>query len=253
MPDSRAAPVWDFHALRDPHRQNDKATRIQAMFDAIAPSYERVNQIASFGQDAAWRRRAIAAAAIRAGDCVLDLCCGTGDMLRAMAQSVPAPGRLIGVDFAAGMLTAGRYPTVAAPPIHLIRADATRLPLADASVDVVTCAFGVRNFQNLANGLHEMTRVLRPGGRLVILEFATPEFALLRWAHGLYCNVILPTLGRLISRDRTGAYRYLPRSIETFEPPERTCARLRELGLHDIQTRRMNLGGVILFSARKPH
>lgn len=237
---------WDAAALADPHAARDKASRVEAMFDAIAPTYERVNRVLTFGRDAQWRRRAIAAAQIAPDDVVLDLCCGTGDMLRAIAALPRPPRRLLGADFSSQMLAMGRYP--ADPPL-LLRADAQRLPLRNASVDVITCAFGVRNLQNLDAGLREMRRVMRPKGRLVILEFALPERAAARVGYRLYTSLILPVVGTLISRDRTGAYRYLPRSIERFGTRREMCARIAAAGFAEPATTAMNLGSVVVYCA----
>ncbi len=248
--DDSNAPAWDAATLRDPHRQPDKAQRVQAMFDAIAPTYERINTLATFGRDRAWRRRAVAAAGVRAGDVVLDVACGTGDMIRAFAHASPPPGRILGIDFAAQMLARGQYAGVTVP-VELVQADALALPLPDAAVDVISCAFGVRNFQNLQAGLVEMFRVARPGARLVILEFATPRWPLVRWLSDRYCRTVLPLLGKLVARDQVGAYRYLPSSVQTFEPPESMVSRLRDAGFHNIRLARMNLGGVILYRAEK--
>lgn len=237
--------AWDPAALRDVHQQRDKAARVEAMFDAIAPAYERVNTLATFGRDAVWRRRAVAAAAVCATDIVLDVACGTGDMLRAFAAHRPAPARLIGLDFSANMLAAGRYDPARRP--HLLRGDAQRLPLADACVDVVSCAFGVRNFQTLQQGLDEMARVLRPGGRVVILEFANPQNPALRRLYRVYCETVLPALGTWLSRDRSGAYRYLPKSIESFETRASMRRRLEDAGFAQVTDKAMNLGGVVLY------
>lgn len=216
------------------------------MFDAIAPSYERVNFVATFGRDAAWRRAAVVAAGPQGGETLLDICCGTGDMLRAFLSAQPALRAAVGVDFAANMLAAGKYDASAAA-VQLIRADGLRLPLRDGVVDVVSCAFGVRNFQSARAGLFEMARVLRPGGRVVILEFATPDNPLLRWGYRLYCELVLPRLGGLLARDRVGAYKYLPRSIETFETPGTLMQHLRDAGFGELSCRRMNFGGVALY------
>lgn len=239
---------WDREALRDPHARRDKAARVEAMFDAIAPTYERVNTIATFGRDAAWRTKLVTRAAVHPTDTVLDIACGTGDVIRTFARSQPAPARIIGLDFSAGMLAGGRYDGIRTP-IQLIRADALQLPLADGSVDVVSCAFGVRNFQNLQRGLSEMARVLRPGGRIVILEFTTPRNPILAIGYRLYCGWVLPTLGRIISRDhdKTNAYKYLPRSIQTFETTHSMCGRLRDAGFEQVAFETMNLGGVALY------
>lgn len=241
---------WDRRALADPHRQRDKAARVQAMFDAIAPTYERVNSVVSLRRDAAWRRRAVDLAGLRGGEAVLDLCCGTGDMIREFARRRPAPRLIVGIDFAAGMLARGHYD--AQVPVALLRADALRLPLRDDCVDVVSCAFGVRNFQDLDAGLREMRRVLRVGGRVVILEFALPENALLRGLYRFYCERILPRLAIMISRDRTGAYCYLPSSIRTFERRGQMLRRLADAGFAQVAACPLNLGGVVIYTARKP-
>lgn len=237
---------WDARTLRDPHAQQDKSRRVEAMFDAIAPTYEKVNAIASLGQDARWRRIAISAAAVQPTDVVLDLCCGTGDMVRAFAALPNPPARIFGVDFSAQMLAAGAYEPGAAP-IQLVRADALRLPLSDATVDVVTCAFGVRNFQDLDAGLREIRRILRPGGRVVILEFAPPTNPLIRAGYSLYTNFVLPRLGMLIARDRANAYRYLPRSIQTFATRKEMAAQVAGAGFSDVTTRGLNLGTVVIY------
>lgn len=242
-------PAWDPQALADPHRQPDKADRVRRMFDAVAPHYERVNTLASFGLDASWRRRAVAAAGLRGGELVLDVCCGTGDMIRAFAVHRPTPRLIIGVDFSPRMLAHSLLP--GGSDVLLCRADALRLPLRDQSVDVVSCAFGVRNFQDLAAGLREMCRVLRPGGRVVVLEFALPEGRLARWGYRLYTGLVLPRLAAMVSRQRD-AYRYLPRSIHTFERRELLAARLREAGFAAVSSRPLVLGGVVIYRGEKP-
>lgn len=243
--------AWDQNTLRDPHGQIDKAARVREMFDAIAPTYERVNRVVSLRRDASWRRKAMIAAGAGATDVVLDVCCGTGDMIRVFAAQRPPPRLLIGVDFAGRMLAEGDYDGIATP-VQLLRADGLRLPLDDETVDVVSCAFGVRNFQDLPAGLREMCRVLRPGGRAVILEFALPEKRLVRWGYRLYCEGILPRLATLFSRDRTGAYRYLPRSIRRFETWEAMADRLKGAGLANVTARPLNFGGVVIYRSEKP-
>jgi demethylmenaquinone methyltransferase/2-methoxy-6-polyprenyl-1,4-benzoquinol methylase len=243
-------PLWDDASLRDPHAQPDKADRVRAMFDAVAPAYERVNTVASFGRDAIWRRRTIAAADIRPGDIALDVCCGTGDMVRTMAAHTTPPALIIGLDFSAEMLRHGHY-NGAPTPISIVRGDALQLPLRSASVDVITCAFGIRNFARLQPGLDEMHRVLRPGGRLLVLEFANPDNRILRFMYRMYCERILPLMTLALSPERTNAYRYLARSIRTFETTRSIVRRLRDAGFADVTTTHMNLGGVILIRAVK--
>lgn len=238
--------IWDSDALRDPHARSDKARRVEAMFDAIAPTYERVNSVATFGMDAGWRAKTVAAADVQAHDVVLDLCCGTGDMIRAFATAPVPPRLILGVDFSAGMLACGQYGEFETP-VQLVRADGQRLPLRDAGVDVVSCAFGVRNFQDLDAGLREIRRVLRPGGRAVILEFAMPENPLIRAGYRLYTGLVLPRLGAWISRDSTGAYRYLPRSIAGFERRAAMVARVSRAGFAPVSAQAMNMGSVVIY------
>lgn len=244
------APAWDQQALEDPHAQPDKALRVQRMFDVVAPTYERVNTVTSLGRDAAWRRKTVVAANVRRTDVVLDVCCGTGDMIRAFAAHSSPPRLIIGIDFAAQMLAHGVYGAVE-PPVQLCRADALRLPLHDLSVDVISCAFGVRNFQDLRVGLREMLRVLRPGGRVVILEFALPESRLFRWGYRLYTGMILPRLAAVLSREPE-AYRYLPKSIQTFERRSLMAQRLKEAGFTGVTTKPLVLGGVVIYRGEKP-
>ncbi len=242
--------LWDEQTLRDPHAREDKARRVRAMFDAIAHSYERVNRIVSLGQDARWRKRAVALAEPRPGEVVLDVCCGTGDMIRTFARTQPGLARIVGVDFAGRMLRGGRYDGLDVP-VHLLRADGLRLPLRDACADIVSCAFGVRNFQDLDAGLREFARVLRPGGRCVILEFAMPESRLVRWGYRVYSDRVLPLLATWVSRDRTGAYRYLPRSIETFDRPDQMVRRLEGTGFEAVRAVPLNLGTVVIYAGRR--
>ncbi len=220
------------------------------MFDAIAPTYERINRVVSLGRDATWRQEAISAAPAQADDVVLDICCGTGDMIRAFAARTPPPKLILGVDFARRMLAHGHYDGLRTR-VQLVRADAQRLPLADETVDAISCAFGVRNFQDLPTGLREMQRVLRPRGRVVILEFALPENRLLRWAYRAYCERVLPGLAALISRDQTGAYRYLPSSIRTFERREAMVERLEREGFARVTAKPLNFGGVVVYCGDK--
>ena len=207
MPSNDKTLVWDEARLEAPHAQTDKSRRVRNMFDAIAPTYEKVNALASAGRDAAWRRRMVQLAQIRSEDILLDIACGTGDVARTFAASQPRPARIIGADFSLPMLQQAMTRPIARGAF--CQGDALALPLADASVTLITCAFGIRNFQNLRAGLTEMHRVLQPGGRAVILEFALPEAPVLKQLYMFYFKHILPRMATWISRDRTGAYRYL--------------------------------------------
>ncbi|MBN1343076.1 MAG: bifunctional demethylmenaquinone methyltransferase/2-methoxy-6-polyprenyl-1,4-benzoquinol methylase UbiE [Phycisphaerae bacterium] len=249
--ESRDDLLWDRERLTDPHHQPDKADRVRGMFDAIAPTYQLINTLASFGRDASWRRQAVALAATTSQDRVLDVACGTGDLAQAFRQRA---GRVVGVDFAERMLAlaAAHAPRRQnRPPAIWCRADALRLPFADGTFTMTCCAFGVRNFQDLDVGFREMYRVLRPGGRAVIVEFSMPENRLLRWLYGFYFERMMPRLATLVSRDRTGAYRYLARSVVAFVGRGEMVDRLRRAGFTGVACRPLTLGVVLVYVAEK--
>ena len=241
--------VWDEGRLDAPHGQPDKAGRVRRMFDAIAPTYELVNRLASAGRDAYWRREMVRLARVRPDDVLLDVACGTGDVARTFAAAQVRPKRIVGVDFAARMLR-----LAADRPICgglFAQGDALRLPVADGSVSIVTCAFGIRNFQDASAGLQEMHRVLGAGGRAVILEFAVPGGAMLRKLYLFYFHRIMPALATLVSRDRSGAYRYLPRSVLSFPEDEAIRSALVSAGFAEVAVHRRSCGIVALYVAVK--
>lgn len=239
--------VWDRPRLADPHGQPDKADRVRTMFDAIAPTYERVNRVTSVGRDAYWRKTAVALAHIRPTDRVLDVACGTGDFARAFAEASPAV--VIGSDFAARMLALAA--SRGNGGIKWCRADGLALPFESGAFTVVSCAFGVRNFQDLGDGLREFHRVLVPGGRAVILEFSMPRSRLLRLIYSVYFRRVLPWLATRISRDRTGAYRYLPQSVSSFVDNRGMAAALKDAGFVSVEHRGLTAGIVTVHLARK--
>lgn len=247
MPSGRDKRVWDNKRLVDPHRQFDKAARVRAMFDEIAPSYERVNRLLSAGRDGFWRRRAVELADVGPADRVLDLACGTGDFARALAAAGPA--LVVGCDFAERMLRRA----VARPTdgVRWARADALRLPFADEAFTVISVAFGVRNWQDLQRGLEEMHRALRPGGRVVILEFSTPRAPLVGAVYRFYFRNVLPRVATWISGDRSGAYRYLPASVSSFMEGEAMITALRDAGFDGAVCHRLTLGIVTVYLAHK--
>lgn len=240
---------WDARALRSPHAQADKAARIRWMFSAIAPTYELVNRVFSIGRDGVWRRRAVELACVTRDDSVLDLACGTGSLLRAFAEAGDAPRQLVGGDFARAMLTRA----VADGPdgSEWCECDALALPFADGSFTVVSCGFGVRNFQSLDAGLAEMARVLRPGGRAVILEFTRPPNRWFRMLYEVYARRIMPIGARLVSKDRGGAYRYLPESVVSFVGPGEMVRRLERAGFARVRRTPLTLGVVTVYVAVK--
>jgi len=249
--DNNQAPaLWDGDRLADPHQQPDKSQRVRRMFDAIAPTYERVNTLFSAGRDAGWRRAVVRMAHVGGQDTVLDIACGTGDLARAFAAAVPAPRRVVGCDFAHEMLRHA-VDRPAAGPLAWCEADALRLPFADGSFSVTSCAFGVRNFQDLGVGLAEMHRVMAPGGRCVILEFTRPANRLVRAVYELYTSRIMPWGAALVSRDRTGAYRYLPRSVVSFLDAAQMAAKLRQAGFASVDCRPLTFGAVTIYLAAK--
>ena len=239
--------IWDRQRLGDPHGQPDKAARVRAMFDGIAPTYERVNHVLSAWCDTRWRRRAVALARTSANDRVLDLACGTGDLARAFLEA--SPRGVVGCDFSLGMLhlAAGR----GGGPIRWCGADALSLPFADRCFNVVSCAFGVRNFQDIHTGFRETYRVLAPGGRAVILEFSMPSSRFLGRLYLFYFRHVFPRLATLLSRDQTGAYRYLPKSVSSFADSKGLTEALRSAGFDRVEHWELTIGIVTVFVAWK--
>jgi demethylmenaquinone methyltransferase/2-methoxy-6-polyprenyl-1,4-benzoquinol methylase len=209
-----------------------KAAAVETMFDRIAPRYDLVNRLLTFRLDVRWRRRTVAGLGLARGSTVLDLACGTGDLCNDLRRAGLQP---LGIDFSAGMLAAARTP---AP---LTRADALRLPIADGAIDGVTCGFALRNFADLGAFFDEIARVVRPGGRIGLLDVAEPNSRILRMGHQFYFGKIVPRIGALLS-DRA-AYRYLPKSVEYLPDPPVMMERLHEAGFGDA-TRQLLSGGI---------
>jgi demethylmenaquinone methyltransferase/2-methoxy-6-polyprenyl-1,4-benzoquinol methylase len=216
------------------------------MFAAIARSYDLNNRVHSLWQDQAWRRFAVRWSDLKPGEAVLDVACGTGDLSEAFARA--GAGSVIGLDFTFEMLEIAGHKREARPAtwntarIAYIQGDAQELPMADASADVVSIAFGIRNVLDPARAVREFRRVLRPGGRLMILEFAEPRWAPVRWLNAMYCRRIMPVTATWISGDKSGAYKYLPKSVETFLTPEAMVGLLKDGGFADVRTRSLSLG-----------
>lgn len=242
-------PLWDRSRLDAVHTQADKSERVRHMFDSIAPTYERINTLFSGGRDRWWRKRTVEIAGVQRGDSVLDIACGTGDLLRAFGAGAVTPSRMTGADFSLGML---RHAVNSdAPSARWLQADGLSLPFAGESFDITSCAFGVRNFQDLDVGLGEMFRVLRPGGRAVILEFTRPSNRLIRFVHKFYSARLMPLGARMLSRDRTGAYSYLPKSVVSFVDASAMCSQLKAAGFARATATPLTFGVVTIYRADK--
>lgn len=222
--------------------------RIAGMFDAIAPRYDLLNHVLSAGLDRRWRSRAVEALALRDGARVLDLCTGTADLAIATVRGA-ATVSVIGVDFAGEMLRLGHAKVRVASlesRVRLVRGDAAAIPVGTASCDAATIAFGIRNVAEPERALREIARVLKPGGRLAILEFGQPRVPGLRTLYSWYFRYMLPVVGRLISKHQS-AYSYLPASVGTFPPPAEFSRILSATGFSQVRAVSLTFGVVYLF------
>lgn len=253
--DSVDQALWRQDNLANPHVASDKATRVRGMFAAIAPSYDLNNRVHSLWMDQAWRRFAVTHALVKPSDHVLDIACGTGDLTQAFARSKAA--KVTGIDFTPQMLDVARIkqqrqPAEIAAKLLYMEGDAMALTVPDASADVVSIAFGIRNVQIPAKALAEFFRVLRPGGRLIVLEFDTPRFALARWLNAWYCARLMPRTATLISGDKSGAYKYLPASVGAFMTREELLACMSGAGFENPTATPLTMGICVCYRAVKP-
>ncbi len=263
MPETASQPqttpqttAWTDAELTDVHARADKHDRVRAMFGAIARRYDLNNRVHSFWRDQAWRRFAVSAANVQPADRVLDVACGTGDLTLAFATRSPA-AQVVGVDFTPEMLQ------LATPKTRKIRnldparvsfeqGDAMDLRFDDASFDVLSIAFGIRNVQEPDRALAEFFRVLKPGGRLIVLEFDKPTNPLAAWGNALYCQRIMPITATLLAGDHSGAYRYLPKSVSAFATSAELAAAIESAGFEDVTPKKLTMGVCACTRAIKP-
>jgi demethylmenaquinone methyltransferase/2-methoxy-6-polyprenyl-1,4-benzoquinol methylase len=230
------------------------------MFDAIAERYDFLNHLLSAGLDKQWRRHAIDVLQLTGRETILDLCTGTADLALAAMTGAARARRVVGIDFSGAMLQIGQEKVRRAGPfepagretrnIAFVRGDATRIPVADASIDATTIGFGIRNVERPSAACREIARVLRPGGTLVILEFSLPRSPMLRNAYLWYFRRVLPLVGRLVSK-HPSAYTYLPESVQAFPSPEEFSQELRHAGFGTVRAVPLTFGIVYMFVAVK--
>ncbi len=239
------------HDTVKPYGKTDsKKSEVGEMFDSIAPSYDLLNRGTSFGIDTLWRKKMIAELDAAAHRHVLDVATGTADVaIQAVKRRDIA--RVTGLDLSAGMLSYGRKKVSAAgldQRITLVQGDSENLPYPDHTFDAVTVSFGVRNFEHLERGLAEMLRVLRPGGKVIILEFSRVRFAPLRWAFNFYFGKVMPLIGRLQSRDPR-AYSYLFESVQAFPSGQKFVDILQRVGYREVKAKTLTLGVATIYTA----
>lgn len=234
-----------------------KKENIREMFDSISPDYDHLNHLMSMNIDKSWRRKALDVIVPESGQLsVLDLACGTGDFAIAIARRMRqngVNGKVMGVDLSAGMLEVMKGKIEAEGINDIVSAeqgDGESLAFAETSFDRVTIAFGIRNFENREQGLREMYRVLKPEGRLIILELSVPSNKVLLWLYNLYFSHILPLIGSKISGDKP-AYKYLPASVLKFPKPKDFAASIKAVGFRNVRTKAYTLGICRLFTAEK--
>jgi len=229
-----------------------KEGRIRGMFAEIAPTYDLLNHLLSLNIDQAWRRRVTKLVPCTGGGPILDLCTGTGDLAIAYDRVCHGKVPIVAADFCPEMLERAVEKVKKREHIQIVEADAQRLPFATGTFEIVTAAFGLRNVTDPEKGIAEMTRVLKPGGRLAILEFSKPRHWFFGRMYNFYFRYLLPLVGQIVSRNRQSAYRYLPESVREFPDGEALADRLRHHGLEQVWHRPFTLGIATLYVGIKP-
>lgn len=233
-------------------KEGEKGKLVEEMFDNIAPTYDTLNHRLSWDIDKGWRKKAIRQLLPFQPKVILDIATGTGDFAILSAKEL-RPQRMIGIDISEGMMKIGQKKVEAEGLQHIVsfkKDDCTHLSFDDNSFDAVTAAFGIRNFQNLDQGLSEMYRVLRPNGHLSIVELTTPVSFPMKQLFKLYSHTILPVYGKLISKD-TSAYSYLTKTIEAFPQGEVMLDILRKAGFKNASFKRLTFGICTMYFATK--
>ena len=224
-------------------RLSEKGEKIQQMFGTIAPRYDFLNRMLSFGIDRRWRKKAVRMLKYREGARILDVATGTGDVALEIARTTPPSVKITGADFCKEMVELGRLKTDRSPysgRIDFKVAPCEDLPFPNETFDSITIAFGIRNVVDRKLGLAEMWRVLRPGGRMIILEFSTPRSQLFRQIYYFYFRRLLPVIGGLFSK--YNAYQYLPDSVLEFPSHEEFAAMIADAGFRGVQIRELTFG-----------
>ena len=235
------------------NQEQSKKEQVEIMFDNIAPTYDKLNHIMSLNIDRIWRRRVMRIVRRAKAHKIMDVAMGTGDLAIAMAKRVDRT-QILGVDLSEEMLAVARRKIEKQgleERIMLAKGDAENLDMVTSeSIDAATVSFGVRNFENIERGLSEIYRTLKPGGKLVVLEFSMPKNRLVRWVYSQYAHRLLPRIGGMISKDKR-AYTYLPDSVEEFPAPERFAEILRGVGFKSVKTRSQSFGIAYIYDATK--
>lgn len=240
---------YDQENIKPYSQEGEKGAQVELMFDNIAPTYDLLNHLLSFGIDRHWRRAALRSLKPYAPKHMLDMATGTGDFAL-LAMRMLKPDSLLGADLSEGMIEVARKKAKGVQGITFEKHDCMQLALADNSFDAATVAYGVRNFPDLELGLSELLRVLKPGGRLVIIELTSPKSFPMKQLFWLYSHIFMPLVGKIISHD-SSAYAYLPATMEAFPQGEVMQEILRKVGYTDVKFKRYTFGLSTLYTAAK--